>query len=313
MLNPFQFSDDNKRFHTYNYYLRQHFGEKLIKVSLNASMGCPNRDGSKGTGGCIYCSDKLSGEFAGNAADDIATQFESVRKTLQKKWNNAAYIAYFQAGTNSYAPLDQLVVLYESALKLPNVRGLSISTRADCIDEPLADYLAKISNRTFLTVELGLQTIHDKTSQLLNRCHSYEDFLNGYALLKERGINVCIHIINGLPYETKEMMHETASEVARLHPHSLKIHMLHVLKGTRLANLYEQEKLSLLERDEYVSIVCDQLELLPPDVVIARLTGDGAHDELIAPLWSKNKRAVLNAIDKELVRRQSLQGKNYIR
>ncbi len=291
--------------------MKNRFGKKAVKVSLNGGFTCPNIDGTKGNGGCIYCSAKGSGDFGGSPLNSIHEQFNSVKGILSKKWPESVFIAYFQANTNTYAPLPRLKELFEEALSLDEVVGLSISTRADCITEEIADYLADLSKRTFLEVELGLQTIHDKTAKYINRCHTYGDFLHGYKMLINRDINVCVHIINGLPYETYDMMMETAATVAKLHPHSVKIHLLHIIEGTALANDYHKDMFPAMSMDEYISIVCDQLEILPDDIIIQRLTGDGDRKTLIAPLWSLNKKAVMNGIDKELVHRNSIQGLKY--
>ena len=309
MENPFPFSDDNKRYHTQNYYLRHRFGGKVFKVSLNAGLTCPNIDGSKGIGGCSYCS-AGSGDFAGNPLLSIPEQFKEVKNKMESKWSGK-YIAYFQANTNTYAPLPKLRELFESALAQENVVGLSIATRPDCIEDDVADYLAGLSKRTYLTVELGLQTVHDITGERINRCHTYADFLKGYEKLHDRGINVCAHIINGLPSETHEMMLETARELSRLDLHSVKIHLLHVIKGTRIANEYLRGEFSLLSLEDYVQIVCDQIELFRKEVIIQRVTGDGNKETLIGPLWSLKKFVVMNEIDKEFVRRNSFQGKKY--
>lgn len=299
-----------KRYLAQNDYLRERFGGKVMKVSLNGGFTCPNRDGTKGVGGCIYCSESGSGDFAGNPSQSVTEQFEAVREPLMKKWKDCSlFIPYFQAGTNTYAPLPRLKVLFEEALSLENVCGLAVSTRPDCISEETADYLADISRRTYLTVELGLQTVHDKTAALINRCHTYADFLKGFEMLSSRGINVCVHIINGLPFESREMMLETVSRVCKLPVHSIKLHLLHIIRGTRLAEMYERGDFPAMELDEYVQLICDQLEIIPPDVIIQRLTGDGAKDDLIAPLWSLKKFCVLNEIDKEMRRRDSFQGK----
>ena len=311
MLSPFEFSDDNKRYHTYNYYLRHRFGQKVFKVPLNVDLGCPNRDGTKGVGGCIFCSAHLSGDFAGDPCDDIRTQFEQIKAMMHNKWQEGLYIPYFQAGSNTYADVETLRDMYYTAMGFENVVGLSIATRADCIDEPTADLLQEISEKTYLTVELGLQSIYDKTAELCNRCHSYDDFLHGFELLKSRGINVCVHIINGLPHETHEMMINTAKTVGQLGIHSIKIHLLHVLKGTKLAQMYENGECEVMTRDEYVDIVCRQLEVLPKEVIIQRVTGDGAKDDLIAPLWSLKKFCVMNEIDKKMVRDNICQGDKY--
>lgn len=307
--NPFPYSLDNKRYLTYSSYLKQRFGQKVFKVPLNINLGCPNRDGTKGTGGCIFCSARLSGDFAGDPCQDIERQFDEVRGRLHKKWEQGLYIPYFQAGSNTYGETAVLKRLFERALSFENAAGLAIATRADCIDAEKADMLASLSERTYLTVELGLQSIHDRTALLCNRCHTYEDFLNGFRLLKERGINVCVHIINGLPGESREMMLETAETVGELGIHAIKIHLLHILKGTVLAEMFERGEFKAMEQTEYVSLVCDQIERLPKEVIIERVTGDGARSELIAPLWSLKKFCVMNDIDKELYRRNSFQGK----
>lgn len=309
MKSPFIYSDDNKRYHTYNYYLRHRFGKKVFKVSLDAGFSCPNRDGSKGVGGCIYCSDKRSGDFAGNSCDDISVQFDNVREILHKKWSDAVYIPYFQAGTNTYGDFSRQKELFTRAVNFKNAVGLSVATRGDCIDERVADLFYELSKDKYVTVELGLQTIHDKTAKLINRCHSYEDFLKGYNLLKERGVNVCVHLINGLPFETREMMLETVREVSKLNPHTIKLHLLHIIRGTALERLYEKEKFHVFELSEYAQLICDQLEIIPPEVVIQRITGDGVKEDLVAPLWSLKKFCVMNEIDKEMQRRDSWQGK----
>lgn len=304
--NPFKFTHTNKRYHTYDHHLKSKFGGKVFKVSLDGGFTCPNRDGSKGVGGCTFCSSHGSGDFTAGANLSVSRQFELVRDRMLKKWPNAEYIAYFQAFTNTYAPLPRLKELYEAALEQPGVVGLSISTRPDCLNDEIIEYLHDLNKKTFLTVELGLQSIHDSTAERINRCHTYCDFLKGYNSLD--GINRCIHIINGLPGETYEMMMQTAKEVARLHPDYLKIHLLHVLKDTKIACEYLNGEFETMSLDEYVKTVCDQLEIMPPKTVIERVTGDGAKDDLIAPLWSLKKFIVMNEIDKELVRRNTYQG-----
>ena len=307
--NPFPLSDDNKRYQTYNYYLRHRFGKKVYKVPLNVDLGCPNRDGTKGIGGCVFCSAKMSGDFAGNPEDDILTQYNEVRERMSHKWADGLCIPYFQAGSNTYADVETLRRMYYTALKLDNVAGMSIATRADCIDEEKAELLGELSKKCYLTVELGLQTIHNETAQKMNRCHTYEDFLAGYELLRKYGVNVAVHIINGLPNESREMMLETVRALSQLDIHSIKIHLLHILKGTVLADMYERGEFVTMGMNDYVNLVCDQIELLPKEVVIQRVTGDGAKDDLLAPLWSLKKFCVMNEIDKELGRRNSWQGK----
>lgn len=308
MKSNFIYSDDNKRYHTYNYYLRHRFGQKVFKVPLNVDLGCPNRDGTKGIGGCIFCSAKMSGDFAGNPCDDIKTQFNKIKEKMHHKWNEGLYIPYFQAGSNTYADVETLRSMYYTALDFDGVVGLSIATRADCINEEIADLLEEISKKTYLTVEIGLQSIYDKTAKLCNRCHTYNDFLNGFELLKKRGINVCVHIINGLPYETQDMMINTVKTIGELGVHSIKIHLLHILKNTVLADMYERGDFKAMSLEAYVDTVCKQLEVLPEEVIIQRVTGDGAKEDLIAPLWSLKKFCVMNEIDKKMARENFCQG-----
>lgn len=308
MENSFEYTLDNKRYHTWNYYLTKRFGTKVFKVSLNGGFTCPNIDGTKGRGGCIYCSGEGSGDFAGNPSDSVCEQFEKVKEKLHQKWKNAKYIPYFQAHTNTYAPVSVLREKFEPVLEKEGVVGLSIATRADTLPDDVCDYLQELSKRTWLTVELGLQTVFDETGKLINRCHTYEEFLKGYKKLADRGIDVCVHLIIGLPGETKEMMLHSVREVAKLKPFAVKLHLLHILKGTKLEKMYENNEFKTLTRDEYVDIIVDALEILPKETVIQRLTGDGGRDELVAPLWSLKKFCVLNEIDKEMVRRNTYQG-----
>lgn len=308
-INKFKYTLDNKRYHTWNYHLREKFGGKVFKVSLNAGFTCPNIDGTKGYGGCIYCSDSGSGDFAGDPKKDVLTQFDEIKTGLHKKWEDAKYIGYFQAHTNTYAPVDVLKSKFEPILSLDNVVGLAVATRADALGDDVLDYLADINQRTYLTVELGLQSIFDKTGEIINRCHTYSEFLEGYEKLKKRNIPVCVHLIDGLPGETKEMMIESAKEVGKLNPHCVKIHLLHILKGTPIEKMYERGEIKILSRDEYVDIVINQLEYIPDTTIIQRLTGDGAKESLVAPLWPLKKFVVLNEIDKEMVRRDTCQGK----
>ncbi len=308
MNNSFKYSDDNKRYHTWNYHLRHKFGGKVFKVALNGGFTCPNRDGTRGTGGCTYCSAMGSGDFAGDAGKDIHAQFDEVKTRMHKKWPEAKYIAYFQANTNTYAPVNELRKKFEAALSEENTVGLSIATRPDCLPEDVLDYLSELNERTYLIVELGLQSIWDKTGERINRCHTYAEFLDGYEKLRERGINTCVHLINGLPEETHDMMLKSAETVAALEPHCVKLHLLHVLKGTKMAAEYENGGFELMSLGDYVDIIVSQLELFSEETVIQRLTGDGAADALIGPLWSLKKFVVLNEIDKEMARRDTYQG-----
>ena len=305
--------DKNKRYHTWNYYLRQKFGEKIFKVSLNAGFTCPNVDGTLGYGGCIYCSREGSGDFAGNPNDNLRKQFDEIKAMMLKKWPNAKYIGYFQAFTNTYAPLEVLKERYETVLGFEDVIGLSISTRPDCLPDDVVDYLAELNERTNLWVELGLQTIHDETSDIINRGHSYQDFLDGFKKLKDRNIKTVVHIINGLPGEDKEMMMQTAKAVADMGADGIKIHLLHIIKDTPLRDFLNNGQIVPMEQEEYINLVCDQLEILPEEMVIHRLTGDGKRDELLAPLWSLKKWEVLNRIDDEMKRRGTFQGSKYVK
>lgn len=304
--------DNNKRYHTWNYYLRNTFGEKIFKVSINAGFTCPNIDGKVAYGGCTYCSKEGSGDFAGNPKDDLIKQFNEIKEMMLKKWPNAKYIGYFQAYTNTYAPLEVLKEKYETILAQDDVVGLSISTRPDCLEDDVVEYLAELNERTNLWVELGLQTIHDSTSKIINRGHDYKTFLEGVEKLKAKNIKIVVHIINGLPGEDYNMMMETAKAVADLNVHGVKIHLLHVIKDTPMARMLEKNMMSLMTQEEYVNLVCDQLEILPPEMVIHRLTGDGKKEDLVGPLWSLKKWEVLNAIDDTMKARDSYQGIKYL-
>ena len=307
-MTKFKYAFDNKRYHTWNYYLRNTFGEKVFKVSINAGFTCPNIDGKISSGGCTYCSKDGSGDFAGNPKDNLIKQFDDITQMMHKKWSSAKYIGYFQAFTNTYAPLHVLKEKYETILGLDNVIGLSISTRPDCLPNDVVDYLGELNERTNLWVELGLQTIHDKTSKLINRGHDYQAFIKGVEKLKAKNIKVIVHIINGLPGEDYDMMMETAKAVANMGVDGIKIHLLHVIKDTPMEKMLEKGMMTLMTQDEYIKLVCDQLEILPEAMIVHRLTGDGKRDELVGPLWSLKKWEVLNAIDDELKRRDSYQG-----
>lgn len=300
--------DGGKRYNTLDGFFKNKFGVKIAKVSLNGGFTCPNRDGSRGVGGCIYCSEKLSGEFAGDPRESIHEQFITGAAMMQRKWKNIRYMAYFQAGTGTYAPLERLKSLYEAALAEKDVVSLSIATRPDCLPTDVLDYLSELNRRTFLTVELGLQSVHDDTGRRINRQTDYAEFLRAFEALKSRNIAVCVHLINGLPGETKDDMFESVRTISALAPWSVKLHMLHVLRGTKLAKMYEAGEADVFTRNEYVSLVCEELRLLDRNIVVQRLTGDGKRDELIAPLWSLHKFEVLNAIDAEMNRLDAVQG-----
>ena len=307
----FKYSNSNKRYYTLDYFYKTKFNSKVFKVSLNAGFTCPNKDGKVGIGGCIYCSKTGSGEYAGDIKKDLVTQFNEVKEMMLKKWPKAKYIGYFQANTNTYADVNILKEKYETILNLDNVVGLNIATRPDAITPECLDYLGELSKKTYLTIELGLQTIHDKTSKFINRCHCLKCFEDMVKELRKRNINVVVHIINGLPYETKEMMIDTVKYLSNLDIQGIKIHMLSILKDTKLAEIYKLENFKLISRDEYIDIVCDQLEYLREDIVVNRITGDPKVSDLIEPDWLVKKVTILNDIDKEMARRNTYQGIKY--
>ena len=303
---------DGKRFFSFNHYLRTVFGEKVFKVALDGGFSCPNRDGTISFGGCSFCSEVGSGDFVEQRSGSVAEQFELFRRKMHEKWATGKYIAYFQAFTNTHAPVSVLRERFEHILSHKHVVGLSIATRPDCLPQDVVSYLAELSRRTFLWVELGLQTIFDDTAQAFNRGYSFSTYLKAVEALRKHDIRVCTHIINGLPGEDRDRMIQTAQTIAKQDVQGIKIHLLHVLKHTPMVKLYQSGVLQFLERDEYVSIVCEQLERLPPGMVIHRLTGDGSRDTLIGPLWSIKKWETLNAIDNLLETRNTWQGKLYL-
>ncbi len=311
--NPYEYTDSNKRYYTYDYYLRRVYGGKCAKIPIDAGFSCPNIDGKCSTGGCIYCSGRGSGDFAELPTLSVAEQYERVRARLAGKWSTERCIPYFQAHTNTYAPLEVLKEKFEQAAVLDGAVAMNIATRADCLEDDTLAYLASLCERIPLTVELGLQTVHDSVARLINRGHSYADFVSGYERLRAASdkIEICVHIIFGLPHEDRDMMLETVRRVSALHPEQIKIHLLHVIEGTKMAELYRSGEYVPLEKEEYVSLVVDALELLPPDTVVARVTGDGMADSLLAPEWSRKKVSVINDIDKLLYERNSWQGKYF--
>lgn len=310
-MNQFKYSLDNKRYHTYNYYLKNKYHQKVAKVALNADFTCPNRDGSKGYGGCIFCSSSGSGDYAGNVHDHLEKQFQTISQIMKRKWPECAYIAYFQANTNTYGPLDKIKNMIQPFLEKEDIKGIALATRPDCLSEEIIRYLSEVNQTKDVYIELGLQTIHDQTSNLINRGHTYQEFLDGLALCRQYNLEVCVHIINGLPFETKEMMIETAKTLGQLDIQALKIHMLFVVKNTKLQQMYENHEFEMLTRQEYIDIVVEQLRYINPEIVLERLTGDGKIDDLIAPMWSIKKVTILNDIDKQMKERDIYQGDLY--
>ncbi len=312
-LNPYLHSDTNKRYYTYDYFLKQTFGGKVAKLPLDAGFTCPNIDGTCAHGGCIYCSDKGSGDFAPRPEIPIREQLEMSRALISGKWQTDKVIPYFQAHTNTYAPLEVLRDKYEQALACPGAVGLNIATRADCLAPDVIAYLAEIAQRTYLTVELGLQTSCDETAALINRGHDFATFVKGYQALRAASpdIHICIHLIIGLPGEDEQTMMRSVRDVAALHPDQVKLHLLHVIKDTVMADMYLRGEYLPMSMPDYVRVVANALTLLPEDTVIARLTGDGAPDTLLAPDWSRKKTAVVNDVDKYLYQNDLYQGKYY--
>ena len=304
---------EQKRYYTLNHFLKQKFGQRVFKLSLDAGFTCPNRDGTKGRGGCSFCSAKGSGDFVPDSGLGITEQMRLGVELVRKKWPDGKYIAYFQAYSNTYAPVSVLRKRYEEALAFPDVVGLAIATRPDCLSEEVCALLAEYSRKTFLWVEVGLQSIHPRTMDALHLCYSYADFLQAAARLRAYGIPLCVHLILGLPGETAADMHQSVEAVSELRPFGIKLHMLHIVQGTRLGKQYEKQPFSLLTLEEYVSLAADLLEKLPPQTVIHRITGDGPKELTLAPRWTFHKLRVLSEIDRVLRERDSWQGKFFMR
>lgn len=301
----------DKRYHSLNFELRKVFNQKISKLSLSGGFTCPNRDGTIGTKGCLFCSEEGSGEFAAPKELSIKNQIKQQKELLSPKWKNGKYIAYFQNYTNTYSTLDDLSSKYREAINGDDIVGLAIATRPDCLTEDVLDLLGDINNETYLWVELGLQTIHESTEKLIRRGYDLKCFDNAVKQLKKRNIKIVVHLIIGLPGESVEDILQSVKYISSLGIYGVKLHLLHVLIDTDLYNYYIKENFNILSQDEYVSIICDAIELLPSEVVIHRLTGDGAKDKLVTPRWTLNKLKVLTDIDKELKIRNTYQGYKY--
>lgn len=310
-MNPFKYTLDNKRYQTFNYYLKNKYHQKVAKVIIDGHFTCPNRDGKKGYGGCIYCSSYGSGDSNLNIKEDVLTQYIRNKEVMDRKWNNGLYIPYFQSFSNTYGPLSKIKGMLEPFLDKEEVAEIAIATRCDCLNEEIVNYLNSIANKKPIWIELGLQTTNFKSSKYLNLGYNFDDFKKAISLLEDTNIKVCVHIINGLPNETKEDMLKTIKDINHLKFDSIKIHMLHILKDTKLNEIYQKEPFNMLGRDEYIEIVVKQLELLKPEVVIERLTGDPIKEELIEPNWVLNKTTILNDIDKLMAKLDTYQGKYY--
>lgn len=300
---------DNQRYYSLNTYYKKKFGGRVMKAVIDAGFSCPNKDGKLSRAGCLFC-DGGSGYFTGKGT--VTEQLASEKARISVKYPDTKLIAYFQANTNTYAPVPHLRNVYDEALAFQDVVGISIATRADCISDEIYEYLHELSEKTWLTVELGLQTIHEKTAEKMNLCCKREVIQESVSRLKELGIRVCLHIINGLPGETEEEMLETVKASSSWHPDGIKIQLLHVIDGTPLAEMYRKKDFETLSEDDYVSITTEQIRMLPPETVCERLTGDGDAEKLIAPLWSRNKRRILNLIAHTLKEKNAFQGDRFI-
>ena len=308
----FPYSDDpNKRYHTWNYALRQQFGEKIFKVPIDGGFDCPNRDGTVAKGGCTFCSVSGSGDMIVAPSDPLPLQFQKEIQLMHQKWPTVdQYIVYFQNFTNTHAPVDVIRHRFEQVVNEKGVVGLSIGTRPDCLPDEVVNYLAELNERFYVWVELGLQTTFEETSAAINRAHDYQTYLDGVAKLRKHGIRVCTHLINGLPGETPAMMRENVRRTIQDSDiQGIKLHLLHLMTNTKMMRDYNEGRLQLMSKEAYVSVICDQLEMIPPEIVIHRLTGDAPFETIIGPMWSLKKWEVLNAIDAEMKRRNSYQGK----
>jgi radical SAM protein (TIGR01212 family) len=297
-----------KRYHIFSEELKHRFGCRVHRISVDAGFTCPNRDGTVGKDGCIYCGGQGSGSFGITRGLTVAEQLEAGKEVMVRKYKAGKFIAYFQPYSNTYAPITQLSALYDEALAVPDVVGLIVGTRPDCLPEQTLDLLASYARKTYFWLELGMQSHLDRTLAKIGRGHDFTAFTNAVSGCRTRGIRVCAHIILGLPGETREEMLAGAEILNGLGVSGVKLHLLHVMQGTPLAREYEQGGIKVLDRDSYVGLVCDYLERLDPGIVIQRLTGDGNREELLAPLWSLKKFEVLNTIDNELERRGTRQG-----
>ncbi len=304
------FNNTDKRYNQFSAYLKNKFGAKVYKITLDAGFSCPNRDGTISTGGCIFCDDGGSFSQAHSNLLSIEEQVNIGAKTLHDRFKAEKFMSYFQAYTNTYKPVNELERIYKSALNHPDVVGLSIGTRPDCVEDDKLNLISEIAQDYYTWVEYGLQSIHNKTLKKINRGHDFDCFLKAYERTKEKGINVCTHVIFGL-WETRDEILETAQKLAELKVDGVKIHMLCALKDTKLAKLYENKEIDFMSEEEYVNLVCDFLEILPQTTTIHRLAGNGLKKNLIAPRWLGAKLDCLNKIDRELLKRNSYQGSKH--
>lgn len=302
---------NDKRYHTLNDEMKKIFGSKVIKLSIDGGFTCPNRDGRIGTRGCIFCGEEGAGEFTSSRCLTITEQIEAQKEILSKKWPEGKYIAYFQNFTNTYSTREDLDKKYREALSQEGIVGIAIATRPDCLSDDIIDLLEKLNGETFLWVELGLQTVNENTAKFIRRGYNLDVYEKAIFELKRRGIKIVTHLIFGLPGETYDDMLKSVKYIARTETWGIKLHLLYIQKWTDLHEIYEKSPFHVLSQEEYIAIVVDSLELLPPEMVVHRVTGDGKKDLLVAPWWSLDKLRVLSGIDKELKIRDSYQGKNY--
>lgn len=302
----------DKRYHSLNYELKKTFGQKIMKLSLDGGFTCPNRDGTVGTRGCIFCGEAGAGEFTASRRFSIAKQMDIQRSLLSSKWSNGKCIAYFQNFTNTYSAFDDLNKKYNEALSGKDIVGLAIATRPDCLPEYVLDLLEEINSKTFLWVELGLQTIHDKTARFIRRGYELECYQKSIYELRKRNIRVVTHLIFGLPGESYEDILNSVKFIANTDTWGVKFHLLYLQKDTDIHRYYIEHPFHILTQEEYISLVADSIEHIPPEMVIHRLTGDGKRSLLVAPRWSLDKLRVLSDIDMELKKRDSYQGIKYL-
>ncbi len=300
-----------KHYNIFSAHLKRHFGVRVHKISVDGGFSCPNRGSTRSRQGCVFCDPGGSGAVGIDRESPVSEQIERGKRVMIRKYKAERFLAYFQPFSNTYAPVERLRRLYDEALGVEGVVGLAVGTRPDCLPPEVCDLLYEYHRRTYFWLELGLQSTHDATLKRLRRGHDYEEFLRAHESARDRGLRVCVHVVLGLPGEGQREMMETADEMARLRVDGIKIHLLHVLKGTPLGDLFEKDGFKILEQEEYVGLAADFLERLHPETLIHRLTGDGPRDLLLAPLWSLKKWEVLNAIDDELERRGTHQGSGY--
>lgn len=307
----FPYSDDERRWHTLSFETRRLFGRRAVKVMLDAGMTCPNRDGTKGYGGCTFCSAGGAGETNRFSPEDLLVQYEKNKEIMRKKWPDSLTIPYFQSFSNTYAPAEKIREMLEPFLGKEEAAAVAVATRADCLQEDILEVLAQANRKKPVWLELGLQTSNDYTAERVNRCHTFQEFKDGVYRAKEKGLRICVHVLNGLPGETTEDMLKTTKDIAALPVDSVKFHMLNVLRDSALGKEYRNSPFPLLSEDEYIDILIRQLEILPPEITVERVSGDPLPGGLLAPQWVLNKKRVLNHLKNELIRRDSCQGRKH--